>query len=62
MTKNRKHICLPAIARCPFKSCVYNESGICDDVVINKGNGDSDCHTWKKSRLIEKLEKYPEGE
>lgn len=36
------------------KSCVYRDkiTNVCDDVFINKSNGDAACHTMGNARLL----------
>lgn len=47
---------LPKVASiCPNVLCIYSKGGTCDQPDINKGNGDSMCHTWSNKRVIEML-------
>jgi hypothetical protein len=41
---------------CPFKRCVYNDGGYCDDPRTNKGNSDAECHRMSNRKIIEYLE------
>lgn len=41
---------------CPVFNCVYNEGGICDDPLTNKGNVDAICHDWDDDYTLKMLE------